>query len=210
MDQAPLVVALTDHERFRSCADAALELCRGAPAGTVALVLRDREASIEERLRWGHELRAITQGTGQLFWVADRVDLAQALGADGVHLPSDGLTPHQCRQVWSGSISRAWHDWQVLSDDDLQALDSLLVSPVMAERKGRPPLGLEGLRHATGAVVERASHVAPYALGGVGGRDLLACLAAGARGIAVIGAAWDPLERANLLDAIGSARPVQM
>jgi thiamine-phosphate pyrophosphorylase len=89
--------------------------------------------------------------------------------------------------------------------NELEGVDALLVSPVLATRKGRPAVGLEQL----GAWGEqlRARHQAYplYALGGVTAGNAAACLAAGATGVAAMGAALaeDP---ARLLSALGSLR----
>lgn len=202
------LLALTDHESFPDCLIEAETLCAEARAGSVGIVMRDRQTPIRTRLEWGKRLREVTRHWGQELWVADRIDLATCIAADGVHLPCDGFSPGACRRIWAGGISRAWHRWETLADRDWEALDWLLVSPVLQERKGRPPLGLGGLERACAEL--RAAPPWPHgriaALGGVTGVGARGCLEAGAAAVAAIGAAWDPEERGRLLAALDIVR----
>lgn len=195
--------ALTESEAFPDWLSAAQSLCSKAQSGSVAVVLRDREQSVKKRLAWGQELRRITRDTGQLLFVSDRVDLALALSADGVHLPAQGFSPSACRKIWAGLISRSGHHLNLLAQEDWQTLQALLVSPVCAPRKGRPSLGLSGLSMTIAEVHNIAPGLPIFALGGVTAESCPACLTAGAQGVAAIGSVWDPRARRALLSALG-------
>lgn len=195
--------ALTDSAAFPEWLREAQALCSDAEPGRVAVVLRDRQLSVKERYTLGQDLRRITKETGQLLLVSDRVDLALALSADGVHLPARGLSPGDCRKIWKGHISRSSHEIGRLTPADWEALDGLLISPVAAPRKGRLPLGSEGLSEAIGQVHRSAPQLPVFALGGVTGENCASFLRAGAAGAAAIGAAWDPQARRELLSALG-------
>ncbi len=60
-------------------------------AGAPAVQLRDKAASARELFETGQALLPIVRGAGALFFVNDRVDVALALGADGVHVGPDDL-----------------------------------------------------------------------------------------------------------------------
>jgi len=60
-------------------------------AGAPAIQLRDKTATARALLEAGRELLPIVHGAGALFFVNDRVDVALALGADGVHVGPDDL-----------------------------------------------------------------------------------------------------------------------
>lgn len=60
-------------------------------AGAPAVQLRDKAASARELFETGRALLPIVRGAGALFFVNDRVDVALALGADGVHVGPDDL-----------------------------------------------------------------------------------------------------------------------
>lgn len=60
-------------------------------AGAPAVQLRDKAASARELYETGQALLPIVRGAGALFFVNDRVDVALALGADGVHVGPDDV-----------------------------------------------------------------------------------------------------------------------
>jgi len=209
---APRLVAITDTDvapagelvaRLR-------RLATSAVPGSVALLLRDHGLSGKARLELGLALRDVAREHQQSLWVADRLDLALLLDAAGLHLGEASVSARAARRLLpeAASISRAWH--ATLLDDaalsELSAVDALLVSPVLAPRKGRPALGLSALG-VLGEQLRARNQAYPhlYALGGITARDAAACLAAGATGVAAIGAALAP-DVAPLLDALAIGR----
>lgn len=208
---APRLIAITDTGSLPAPELAArlARLAARAVPGSVALLVRDKTLSARARLALGSALRDAARQHGQQLWVADRLDLALLLGADGVHLGEASVRARAARSLLPAavSISRAWHEVALEQAplDELEGVDALLVSPVLAPRKGQPALGLRAL----GVLGEqlRARHRAYplYALGGVTAENAAACLGAGAAGVAAIGAALaeDP---APLLSALGSLR----
>lgn len=141
-----------------------------------------REVSSAVLYAHAHTLAAmVARARGSALLVGDRVDVALAVGAAGVHLPSHALPPEVVRGLTDGALSAATHH-----DDDVRAhapwVDVLLVSPFgMVEGKA-PALGVDGLRRLCVLAGERPV----VALGGiiheVHVRDAIAC---GAAGVAV-------------------------
>ncbi|HET9553535.1 MAG TPA: thiamine phosphate synthase, partial [Anaeromyxobacteraceae bacterium] len=76
--------------------DAALA---GAPPGRVAVHLREKDLGGAALLLLARRLAAVCRGRGQLLLVNDRLDVALAAGADGVHLPSAGVPPAEARRL---------------------------------------------------------------------------------------------------------------
>lgn len=68
-------------------------------AGVKAIQLRDKEASARELLNQALSLRRLTKEHGALLFVNDRLDVALAAGADGVHLGPDDLPVHAARRA---------------------------------------------------------------------------------------------------------------
>ncbi|HEY4156930.1 MAG TPA: thiamine phosphate synthase, partial [Polyangiaceae bacterium] len=99
-------------------------------------------------------------------------------------------------------LSRACHDPERVAD---HACDLVVLSPIVAARKGNAPLGVEALARARRRLALAPQPPLLFALGGVSAETAAACLRAGADGVAVIGAALadDPLP---LLLAIGIER----
>jgi thiamine monophosphate synthase len=103
-------------------------------------------------------------------------------------------------------ISAACHAPEQLSS---ASADALLLSPVLAPRKGRPALGLAGLTRALEARRERAAGLGScwlYALGGVTRHQAAGLLAAGADGVALIGDLFVPRAAPELLASLGIER----
>ncbi|MBN2196371.1 MAG: thiamine phosphate synthase [Polyangiaceae bacterium] len=165
---------------------------------TIMVELRDRELPVRSRAALGLRLRELTRAHEQWFAVNDRIDLARLLGADGLHLGEQSVPVAEARRLWgAGFISRACHDPEQATPN---GADAVVLSPVVAPRKGNPALGLEALararHHVQGALL--------VALGGVGGDSAAACLAAGAGAVAAIGAAIGGDDPAPLLAAVGA------
>jgi thiamine-phosphate pyrophosphorylase len=184
-------------------------LAHAAMPSSVALLLRDHSASARQRLALGKQLQAVARSARQELWVADRLDLALLLEADGVHLGEGSVSPAVARRLVGSrvKVSRAWHAASLegaASADELADVDAILVSPVMAPRKGRSALGLAPLGVLGEQLRARDQACQLYALGGVSSENAAACLAAGATGVAAIGAALsdDPLPLLRALDRL--------
>ena len=195
----PRLIAITDASLLpiETMLDRLTKLAAAARPGSVALLLREHALGARERLRLGHALRTVARAHGQALWVADRLDLALLLEADAVHLGEGSVTATDARKLLGPHrrISRAWHAVPLDGGDaatELQAVDALLVSPVLAPRKGRPALGLEPLGMLGEQLRARNLACQMYALGGISGENAASCLQAGAAGVAAIGAALSP------------------
>ncbi len=68
-------------------------------AGAPSIQLREKRRTVRELVPVARRLRALTQEHDALFFVNDRLDLALAVGADGVHLGPDDLPVSAVRQV---------------------------------------------------------------------------------------------------------------
>ncbi|MGL4942294.1 MAG: thiamine phosphate synthase [Thermoguttaceae bacterium] len=72
-------------------------------AGVDVIQLRDKEVSDRVLMERGEIVRELTSQSGTLFIVNDRIDIALALDADGVHLGQDELSPDAARRILSSS-----------------------------------------------------------------------------------------------------------
>jgi thiamine-phosphate pyrophosphorylase len=179
-------------------------LLEAAPKGAVLVILRDKTLSFRARLGIVERLGPLVERTQQALAVAERLDLALAVGARAVHLPASGVPAEDARRLLpSAFLSRALHEGVQLTNSEQNALDAVVVSPLFAERKGRAPLGL--------AAVDRFRRAYPrlalYGLGGVTVDNVESCFEAGLTGVAVQGAALSgDLSRLSEL-LFGRARP---
>ncbi|RLK13809.1 thiamine-phosphate pyrophosphorylase [Micromonospora sp. M71_S20] len=155
-----------------------VDVVAGAVAGGVRwVVLREKDLPRAERAALAAELRAILAEVGGTLVVAG----PDPLGGDAVHLPSAGPYP----PPRLGLVGRSCHDRAELAR--LTTEDYATLSPVYptSTKPGYgPPLRPDGL----GALIA-ASPVPILALGGVQSPEqVVACVEAGAVGVAVLGA----------------------
>lgn len=158
-----------------------------------------------ERFEQASALRQLCHHHGALFVVNDRLDLAMAVEADGVHLGQGDLAPSMARRLLGPErlIGRSTHTPDQLRQAVMDGCDYVGVGPVFTtpSKPGRTPVGL--------AYVATAAAECPipwFAIGGIDDSNLAAVLAAGATRVAVIRAiteAADPFNAAShLLDRL--------
>lgn len=132
----------------------------------------------------GRSVRRAEHGATRIL-VNERLDIAVAAAAAGVHLPGAGIPADAARRLGPAwTIGRSIHGDEV--PGDAGACDYLLfgtVFPSASKGAGSPLAGLDGLRRAVG----RASRPV-VAIGGITPAHAAACLEAGAVGVAAIGA----------------------
>ncbi len=130
-------------------------------------------------------LRQLCHRHGALFLVNDRIDLALAVGADGVHLGQGDLPPAVARQLLGPDrlIGRSTHCLEELHRAVADGCDYVGVGPVNATptKPGREPVGLAYVGQATAACP-----LPFFAIGGIDLANLAAVRRAGAERVAVV------------------------
>jgi len=147
--------------------------------------LREKDLTPEERRVLLGELVSLGRRFGAVVTAHEDIEAVAAIGADGVHVPGGG-SPDAVRARLPGALIGA----SAHSADEAVALlragaDYVTVSPVFmtASKPGHgPALGLEGL-----ASIAARSPGPVVALGGITPENAAQCVAAGARGVAVMG-----------------------
>lgn len=158
-------------------------------------------------LRLARDVVAAVRPHGAMVVVDDRVDVALAAGADGVHLGALDLPVAEVRQLASRVapdlvVGATCRDADDVRRARAEGADYAGIGPVFdtLSKPGLPAsLGLDAISAATGALPL-------LAIGGIDADRARLARAAGAHGVAVIGALWrqpDPLLAAReLLDAV--------
>ena len=141
--------------------------------------------SDQQRLSEARALRQLCARHGALFLVNDRIDLALAVDADGVHLGQDDLPPAIARRLLGPDrlIGRSTNRLEQLHQAVADGCDYVGVGPVNATptKPGREPVGLDYVRQAAAA-----SPLPFFAIGGIDATTLDGALAAGASRVAVV------------------------
>ncbi len=130
-------------------------------------------------------LLAVTRGSSTRLVVNDRIDVALACGADGVHLRGDSIAAADARRLAPPGflIGRSVHAaGEAIAAAAADYLIAGTVFPSASKPDGTPLLGIEGLR-AIVAAVDRPV----LAIGGMAGGRIGEAAAAGAAGFAAIG-----------------------
>ncbi len=149
------------------------------------LSLREKDLPAAERRALLTRLLALGHRSGALVTVHEDIDAAVFCGADGVHLRGGGDPASARARLPRGLIGASAHDPREAAALLLNGADYVTLSPVFLSQSKPgygPALGLEGLARAA-----RAINGPLIALGGIGPENAAATLAAGARGLAVMG-----------------------
>lgn len=178
-----------------------------AQAGVDAVQVRAKQATDRELVIWAKSLVSAIRPLGGRVLVNDRLDIALAAGADGVHLGSDDLPVALARAMSPvgfliGATCRGGDHARQARDD---GADYAGVGPVYptTTKIGLPkPLGLGQLRAA-------AQVLPAFAIGGITAARVPEVIGAGARGVAVVGAVWrtadPPAAAAEIADLLRAA-----
>jgi len=161
---------------------------RAIAGGADVIQLRDKACGCKELLWIGRVIREITRKTGTLFIVNDRLDVALACGADGVHLGQDDMGVGVARQIappgFILGVSVGTLEEAVRAERD--GADYVAVSPLFptsSKNDAGPGYGLKVLQE-----IRQNVSVPVIAVGGINRNNVNDVLAAGADGIAVISA----------------------
>lgn len=176
--------------------------------GVDAVQLREKELCGDSLLELGRALRAATEGRALLF-VNGRVDVALAVGADGVQLGEDAGPVEEARQRAGGRllVGRSVHDLAGAQAAERAGADLVVLGTIYASRShpGGATAGPELVREVCGQV-----GLPVIGIGGITGANAAEVIEAGAMGVAVISsilAAPDPCgAAAELRAAIDAAR----
>lgn len=178
-------------------------LARWADTGlgeTLAVQIREKHLDDRALFELARAARAALPRPAAVL-VNGRVDIALAAGADGAHLPADGVPLAPLRRRFGAEVilGRSTHSVEEVEQAARDGADYVTFGPVYAtpskERYG-PPLGIEALARAS------AVGIPVYALGGVTLARFEELARAGAAGVAAIRLFQDT----DLADIAGMAR----
>jgi thiamine-phosphate pyrophosphorylase len=188
------------------------DLARGRPLDAVvaaavrgavsAVQLREKSCGTREFVEIGRSLRGLLAPLNVPLIVNDRVDVALAIEADGVHLGQSDMRYEDARRLMGGDalIGLSVETMEQAEQAEALDVDYLGVGPVFAtatKPDASPPWGLKNL-----AALRRMSRHVLVAIGGIDCTNAADVIAGGADGIAVVSAlcaADDPEQAACAL-----------
>lgn len=204
VDSRLLLHLVTD--RTLSRGRSLVEVVREAVAGGVTCVqLREKNCSTRQFLEEALLLKELLQPLGLPLIINDRVDIALAVGADGVHLGQSDMPISHARRLLGPDclIGISAESMEDALAAEQQGADYIGISPVFStptKTDTAPALGLDGIRQ-----IRKLVRIPLVGIGGINLTNACQVLAAGADGVAVVSAimaAESPRQAAELMRGV--------
>ena len=185
----------------RNLTEVVMEAVRG---GCTMVQLREKNCSTREFIRQAAALKQALRGTGVPLIINDRIDIALAVDADGVHIGQSDM-PYAIARQLLGKDKIIGLSVESMADIDLANtldVDYIGISPIFStptKHDTAKPFGIEGTIEA----VKRSVHPC-VAIGGIHKENLRKVLLTGVHGVAVVSeimSASDPYQAAKDLHA---------
>ena len=155
--------------------------------GATLIQLREKHAAPDEFCEAARKASEIARKRGVKIIINDRVDIALAVKADGVHLGQDDLPPERAREILGAKaiIGFSTHDFRQAAAAVKMPIDYLAFGPIYATTTKENPdatVGIEALRKLR----QNIGDFPLVAIGGINSRNSQTVLRNGADSIAVI------------------------
>jgi thiamine-phosphate pyrophosphorylase len=155
--------------------------------GATFIQLREKHLTPREFYEEAEDALRVARLSGARLIINDRVDIASALKASGVHLGQDDLPPALARELLGEDsiIGFSTHTIEQAIKAARLPVDYIAIGPIFETNSKENPdavVGLEGLRRVRQAV----GKIPLVAIGGIKRENILETLAAGADAVAVI------------------------
>jgi thiamine-phosphate pyrophosphorylase len=173
--------------------------------GTTVVQLREKDCSTRDFIEQALTIKEFLKDRGVPLIINDRLDVAQAVKADGVHLGQSDMALGVAKKILGDSmiIGISAESLQDAVEAEKGGADYLGVSPIYAtptKTDTAPPLGLEGLQE-----IRKAVRLPLVGIGGLNRGNAAEVIRNGADGVAVVSAivaADDPQTAAETLKQI--------
>jgi len=161
-------------------------VARALEGGARVIQLREKGISDREFYVEGLKIKPLVRSYGRLFLVNDRVDIAQALDADGVHLGQDDLPLPAARRILGedkiiGISVRSVEEAKRAAREGADYLAVSGVFPTETKRDVEVVLGVEGVRR-----IREVVDLPLVGIGGIKSHNTGEVIRAGADGVAVV------------------------
>jgi thiamine-phosphate pyrophosphorylase len=216
----PLLCYVTDRNVLAEPSLLAEQISRAVSAGIDWIQIREKDLSARELLELAREAVKVAHGTATRIIVNDRLDVALAAGAGGVHLgeasmpvakvsewrrdaasKNETAREHSLREFLIGA---SCHSVEAVRAAERDGTDYVIFGPVFStpsKEKFGPSLGINRLAEASKAV-----RIPVLAIGGITEANARECFDVGASGIAAIRMFSGELDLAALVGRLHSAR----
>jgi len=155
--------------------------------GVRAIQLREKDLGTRELLKLAYKMRDLTKKYNAMLFINDRVDIALAVGADGVHLAQNSIPADAVRKAVHASrflIGVSTHSLKEAKEAEKAGADFITFGPIYrtpSKLKYGRPLGINALMK-----VSKGVRIPVFAIGGVKAKRINNLISAGAYGVAMI------------------------
>jgi thiamine-phosphate pyrophosphorylase len=187
---------ITDRKITKMPLPAAVRLA--LKGGVRAVQVREKDLPVRELLAIAQELRRITRESKAKLFINDRVDVAIAVEADGVHLGHQSMPSEAVRKIVGKKmlIGVSTHSLAEAVNAEEAGADFITLGPIFvtpSKMQYGEPLGVESI-----GIVKKHIRIPVFGLGGIKNANIAQIMQAGADGIAMISAiiAADDIQKA--------------
>jgi thiamine-phosphate pyrophosphorylase len=160
----------------------------GLKGGVKAVQLREKDLNTRELLELAYKIRELTKEYHAKLFINDRIDIALAIGADGVHIGQKGIPAHAVRKIVQEKlrIGVSTHSLEEALEAERDGADFITLGPIYetpSKLKYGKPIGVDTLRRVKSAV-----SIPVFGIGGIKLDRVQEVMEAGADGVALISA----------------------
>lgn len=180
----PVIMLVTDRKLAGGERSLVAAVADAVSSGVNLVQMREKDLSADQQIELGERLNRVV-GAGALFFVNGPIEVAQAVGADGLQLSEGSIDVPAARARMTGGIliGRSVHDMNGARTAVSQGADLLVVGTVYESRshRGIAPAGVDLIDH-----LSRPNAVPVVGIGGITSTNAKAVIEAGGSGVAVI------------------------
>lgn len=159
--------------------------------GVTCLQYRDKTSTTRQMIERARALKSLLEGTGVPLFINDRVDVALASGADGVHVGRDDMAVDQARSILGPDKLLGV---TLKNEGEVAALDPTLVDygsfggvfETTSKKNPDPPIGVDGLTALAKQLKGKAPNLPQCAIAGINQSNVVSVIACGLDGACVI------------------------
>lgn len=173
--------------------DPAAVAAAAVQGGVTLIQYRDKQAGTRDLIEGLQRVQEAVRGSGVPVLVNDRVDVALAGGAQGVHLGQDDMPADIARRLLGANavIGATIHSVAEAESTPLEVVDYVGIGgvfPTDSKQQSNAPIGVVGFTELAARIRRRRPDLALVAISGITATTAPQLMAAGANGIAVISA----------------------